>query len=339
MKRLIVCSDGTWNSPDQQFPTNVVRISDLLAPQAPDGTPQIVFYDQGVGTGNFLDRIPGGALGQGLDKNIEDAYRFLMNNYSDGDEVFLFGFSRGAYTVRSAGGLIRKCGLLRKPHAQRFQQAYGLYRRRDPTADSPDAVAFRQSYSREIDIKFIGVWDTVGALGVPVSGLGRLSSEKYEFHNTQLSRRVKFACQAIAIDERRSAFRPTLWTGPPKPDQVVEQAWFAGVHCDVGGGYAARGLADVTLNWMIGKARARRLAFLEDDVAATVVPGPLDTLHNSRTGLYRLTRSIVRQLGTESPATEALHRAAKARHEDQQVRYAPENLLKYLRRPDPRLTG
>ena len=338
MKRLIICSDGTWNSPDQRFPTSVVRISHLIVPQAPDGTPQIVFYDRGVGTGNLLDRITGGAFGQGLDKNIEDAYWFLMNNFSDGDEVFLFGFSRGAYTVRSTAGFIRKCGLLRKAHAQKFQQAYGLYRRRDPTADSPDVAAFRQSYSREIDIKFIGVWDTVGALGVPLRGLRWLSRRTYEFHDTQLSRRVKFGYHAIGIDERRSPFRPTLWTGTPKPGQVVEQGWFAGVHSDVGGGYAEQGLADVALKWMIDKARACGLAFQDDDVAKTVDPRPLDVLHNSMTGLYRLTPGIARQMGTESQATEALHRAANVRHDNQQVRYAPENLLEYLRRPEPRLT-
>lgn len=168
-----------------------------------------------------------------------------MNNFSDGDEVFLFGFSRGAYTVRSTAGLMGKCGLLRKPQAQRFQQAYGLYRRRDPTADSPDVAAFRQAHFWEIDIKFIGVWDTVGALGVPFRGLRWLSRRTYEFPDTELSPRVKFGHHGIGIGERRGSFRPTLWTGAPKPGQVVEQGWFAGVHSDVGGGYAEQGLADV----------------------------------------------------------------------------------------------
>lgn len=339
MKRLIVCSDGTWNSPEQRHPTNVVRISHLISPQAPDGTQQAIFYDRGVGTGNSFDRITGGAFGQGLDRNIEDAYRFLMNNLADGDEVFLFGFSRGAYTVRSTAGFIRKCGLLRKQHAQEFQRAFALYRRDDPDPDPADAVAFRQAYSREIDIKFIGVWDTVGTRGVPVRGWRGLSRKPYEFHNTRLSRRVRFAYHAIGIDERRAPFSPTLWTDAPKPEQVVEQAWFAGVHGDVGGGYAEQGLAHVTLKWMIGKAKACGLVFLDDHVCTTVVPGPLDTLHNSRTGLYRLTRGVVREIGVDSPATESLHPAAKVRHEDQMAHYAPENLLRYLAKPESRLTG
>ena len=155
MKRLVVCSDGTWNSPEQKHPTNVLKMARMVTPSALDGTPQVVFYDQGVGTGNWVDRWIGGITGKGLSKNIQDAYRFLMHNYEDGDEV---------------------------------DKAYELYRRRDAGPKSNAAVTFRSSYSREIEVKFVGVWETVGLLGIPLLGLRFLTHRKYRFHDLELSR-------------------------------------------------------------------------------------------------------------------------------------------------------
>ena len=123
-KRIVISSDGTWNRPDQKNPTNVIKMARAILPTAPDGKCQVVFYDQGVGTGKRLDRWLGGAFGQGLEKNVEDAYRFLMHNYDEGDEIYLFGFSRGAFTARSTVGMIRNSGLLHKTHADRFSKAY-----------------------------------------------------------------------------------------------------------------------------------------------------------------------------------------------------------------------
>ena len=188
MKRLVVCSDGTWNSPEQKHPTNVLKMARMVTPSALDGTPQVVFYDQGVGTGNWVDRWIGGITGKGLSKNIQDAYRFLMHNYEDGDEVFLFGFSRGAYTARSTAGFIRNCGLLHKRHSDEVDKTYELYRRRDAGPKSNAAVTFRSSYSREIEVKFVGVWETVGLLGIPLLGLRFLTHRKYRFHDLELSR-------------------------------------------------------------------------------------------------------------------------------------------------------
>lgn len=337
MRRLVVCADGTWNRPDQQHTTNVVRMARLIRPVASDGTQQIVFYDEGVGTGNLLDRLTGGAFGHGLDRNIADAYRFIVNNYAEGDDIYLFGFSRGAYTVRSLGGLIRKCGVLHKRHADRFMDAYALYRRRDPTPDLPDAVEFRASFSRQVEIRFVGVWDTVGALGVPLRGLRWFSRGKYEFHNTELSRSVKFAYHAIGIDERRGPFKPTLWTNVPKANQTVEQTWFTGVHSDIGGGYRERGLADVTWRWMADKSRACGLELDTDHETEIAHPDPLDALHNSMTGFYRLTPGYTRPIGASSLGAEAVHRAAHQRHEDPRAVYAPANLVAYLGRRDARI--
>jgi uncharacterized protein (DUF2235 family) len=173
--------------------------------------------------------------GAGLAKNVRDAYRFLVYNYTSGDDIYFFGFSRGAYTVRSTAGLIRKCGLLHKEHADRLRDAFKLYRKRDPTPDTQEALEFRDRYSRSpIRIRFIGVWDTVGSLGVPIDVFRFLSRSRYEFHDVSLSRSVEYAYHAVAIDERRGPFRPTLWEQHPEATgQVLEQVWFVGVHMDI----------------------------------------------------------------------------------------------------------
>jgi uncharacterized protein (DUF2235 family) len=331
-KRIVICSDGTWNRPDQRCPTNVVKIARSIAPIAPDKSHQVVFYDEGVGTGPGLDRWMGGVFGSGLDKNIEDAYRFLMYNYEEGDAVFLFGFSRGAYTVRSTAGLIRKVGLLKKIHAERFPEAYRLYRKRDPSPDTPEATEFRRDFSREIEIKFMGVWDTVGALGIPLQGLRALTMSRHRFHNVTLSQIVKNAYQALAIDERRGEFEPTLWESVKKPGQVVEQVWFAGAHSDVGGGYEESGLSDVAFLWMEEKARECGLAFDETYIIKAISPDGLGPVHNSKSGLFRWTRGRVRQLGKQAP-TEAIHPYVVERHKNGQPPYRPENLLEYLKDP------
>lgn len=338
-KRIVICSDGTWNTPDQKHVSSVVHMARAIAPTSPDGESQIVFYDRGVGTGNLLDRLTGGALGHGLDRNIEDGYRFLVHNYGDGDEIYLFGFSRGAYTARSLGGLIRNSGLLHKVHADRFGDAYELYRSKEAHPDSECAKQFRRSYSREVRIKAIGVWDTVGALGIPVRGLRFLTKGRYQFHDVELSRYVRHGYHALAIDERRAPFRPSLWEGKPKDGQVVEQVWFAGVHSDIGGGYVERGLCDVVFMWIKEKAEECGLAFDDDYINAVPIdPDPAGVLHNSMTGLYRLTRGHTRGLGRAEGATEAVHPAAIARYEIDRPSYRPKNLVEYLNDPDHKVT-
>ncbi len=193
MKRILVCCDGTWNRPDQVHngevcASNVTKLARCIAPIDSQGIRQLMFYDKGVGTGHF-DRIRGGAFGWGIKRKILDAYRFLMINYEPGDELFFFGFSRGAYTVRSTFGLIRNSGLLKPAFAHKLIDAYALYRRRDD-ASHPDAVEselFRRSYSEEPRAKFIGVWDTVGALGLPVGGLLQFINQRWKFHDMTLS--------------------------------------------------------------------------------------------------------------------------------------------------------
>ncbi|MEO0835699.1 MAG: DUF2235 domain-containing protein, partial [Cyanobacteria bacterium J06642_3] len=196
-KRLIVCCDGTWQKLDSKYPTNVVKIAQAIKPRGRGDIPQIVFYDEGVGTGDVLDGLFGGAFGWGIDQNIQDAYRFLSLNYEDGDEIYLYGFSRGAYTVRSLAGLIKCCGLLKRNQIRLAGRAYALYRDEDIKPKSREAIDFRQQYSHVNDqndnvrIKLLGCWDTVGALGIPDQvpwlNIDKFINKKYQFHDTFLS--------------------------------------------------------------------------------------------------------------------------------------------------------
>lgn len=317
MRRLVVCADGTWNTAEQRTdgkptPTNVTKMFRAVAPvDAKTGVSQLKYHQQGVGTRLGLDKWIGGGFGVGLSRNILDCYRWLIANYADGDEVFLFGFSRGAYTARSLAGMIRNCGLLEGDHGDKLPEAYQLYRDRT-AASRPGASAaaeFRRKYSREIGIKFIGVWDTVGALGIPGRTFNWITRDKYAFHDVTLSSFVENAFQALAIDERRKAFSPTLWTAAVQPDQRLEQVWFPGVHCDVGGGYPECGLSDLTLLWMADKASSCGLAFDNEYLERKVHKLDLDreevTVHDSMTTFYRtlgggsLTRRVAHPLVDE----------------------------------------
>jgi uncharacterized protein (DUF2235 family) len=353
MKRLILCCDGTWNSADQArngvpCPTNVVKLGFRVAKRAAHGTvPQIVYYDEGVGSGNSLDRLSGGAFGRGLEENIYEAFRFLVANYEPGDELYVFGFSRGAFTARSIVGMIRKCGILSRKSMRHYCDALSLYRD-DHHPDSDGPKKFRHDHcvcgNENINVKFIGVWDTVGSLGIPLRGLRSLTRKKYQFHDTELSSVVEYAYHALAIDERRAPFEPTLWHYEPKPGQTVEQVWFCGAHSDVGGGYPTTGLSDLALQWMIEKAQGTGLEF--DDTATNsypLSPNALGELHNSKSGLYRATIGIDRPIGrssdnTKPDPTQSLHSSVLTRW-DNDPSYRPPTLRDYLRRVgDPRGT-
>lgn len=354
-KRLVLCCDGTWNTPDQLSPTNVTKIALAITPEDRNGREQRSCYHLGVGT-NRWERIRGGTFGFGLSHDVRDAYRFLVQNFEPGDELFFFGFSRGAFTARSTAGFVRNCGILRKEFADRVDEAYALYRNRSSTTHpkSVEATLFRHSYSHETRIRFIGVFDTVGALGVPLDGmrLVNLLNRRWQFHDTDLSSTVDAAFQALAIDEKRGPFRPALWkrsTDSPNADgQQLEQVWFTGVHSDVGGGYPQHELSDISLLWMVDRAASSGLAFQDDafnhrpDGAAApseedetlrartyVHPDPLGQLHESRKGLFRAVPPFVRRLGVTDKPDEAVASSAVERHEQVQA-YAPSGLVEYL---------
>jgi uncharacterized protein (DUF2235 family) len=339
MKRLIVCCDGTWQRPDQNWfgthsPTNVVRLGGHIA-KAGAGCPQVVWYDQGVGTGNLADMIGGGITGSGLDQNIIEAYRFLVANYVPGDDLFLFGFSRGAYTVRSLAGMIRKCGIIRRDKLRNYAKAMELYRDAQHP-DDPGPKSFRADFSvtgtEAIPIKLIGVWDTVGALGIPFV-LPQLTRKRYQFHNTELSKTVEHAYQALAVDERRKPFAPTLWTPIAKPGQKLEQVWFSGTHSDIGGGIMSHGLPDLSLAWMLDKARAAGLVFDPEVISADPPkPDPLAPMNGLERALFWLPLTTDRPIGWDSGAadrSQSLHPAVLQRW-DADASYRPRNLMRYF---------
>ncbi len=302
--RIAICCDGTWAGLDSRHPTNPLRLAKAILPADPrDGTVQITFHLDGVGTGRgtgriarVTDRLLGGLFGSGLTETVAEAYRHLVFTYRPGDEIFLFGFSRGAFTARSLAGMIRNCGILARAHAERIDDALALYRSQLP-ADHPDgeqALDFRATYapdvltsdserawrererpgqdwSRAVPLRlaYVGVWDTVGSLGVPAQwSISGLLNRRHRFHDTKLSSRVLAARHAVAIDERRRNFLPTLWDnvdalnglGLADPDAPYQQRWFPGVHAAVGGGRPDTGLASGALLWVMEGAERQGLA-------------------------------------------------------------------------------
>ncbi|MBP0616255.1 DUF2235 domain-containing protein [Jiella mangrovi] len=270
-KRLVVCFDGTWNNADTSGDnaTNVERIARAVKGDSGD-IPQITLYLRGVGsTGYRLQRIIDGATGNGVDDNIRSAYQFLAQNYlperPDGngdlipaDEIFLFGFSRGAFSARSLAGFLSTSGLLKRQRLGDIKAAWDYYREEggDKTSKS-FCEASGSDCHHDPEIRFLGVWDTVGSLGIPTSTIDLpLLEKEFAFHDTTPSRLARHAYHAIAIDEHRDEFVPTLWTGDIPAGATIEQVWFAGAHSDVGGGYGNRELADIPLHWMAEKARA-----------------------------------------------------------------------------------
>jgi uncharacterized protein (DUF2235 family) len=287
-RRIALLFDGTWNNRKDR--TNVTRMRDSIDTSGPDDAQQPCFYDSGVGT-HWYQRFTGGAFGRGLSDNIRQGYAWLAGKHQAGDEVYVFGFSRGAYTARSLVGLIRKCGLLDSRSEPLLKSAYDLYRRKDIAPNDPRAVGFRSANSREIRVHFIGVWDTVGALGIPVSHVP-FGKDYYRWHDTELSKIVDYAYHAIAVDERRKDYAVAVWTKTKPENRAVEQRWFIGAHANVGGGYEkdpADTLPNLPLRWIQDKAEAAGLrlrskaAVGQDDHLAEVN----DSFREFMFGVYR----------------------------------------------------
>jgi hypothetical protein len=325
MTNLVISCDGTWNTADQQdggvpAPTNVCRLHTCVAGQSATGVAQKKYYHPGVGTEpGLINKVLGGGIGLGLDRNIQSAYAWLCRNYQPGDAIYLFGFSRGAYTVRSLGGFAARCGLLDLGGLsddevwKRVETVFRSgYRKRSQTREDwlKQGWKFHQSTpgSHDVTIHLIGVWDTVGALGIP-DHLGLLNllddPDKYQFHDTMLSGKVAHGRHAIALDEMRGAFQATLWT-KVKPGHDVKQVWFPGVHSDVGGGYRETGLSDSALKWMIEEAAALGLGFNEQ-MTRQIAPDCRGLLHDSLEGLFR-------HLPTQPRSAPALHESGPRLH-------------------------
>ncbi len=331
MKRIITCSDGTWNKPSIDEKTNVQKIFDYVEKKDPvNNIYQVRYYDEGIGAqGGTLTRLFNGATGKGIDTNIKDIYKFICWNYEPGDEIYLFGFSRGAYTARSLAGLIRKCGIIRHNNLDLIDAAYKLYRDKTVNAKSENVVKFRREHSYEVfSIKFIGVWDTVGSLGLPLHFLQWYNKKKYTFYDTKLSNIIEHAYHALAVDERRKTFVPTLWDKTDDKEvaetQVLEQRWFPGVHSNICGGYTDSGLSDIALKWLFKKAEAAGL-YLSNRI--NDLPDKYDaTIYDSSAGLFSLLPKTVRKIeidNKESFIDESVYK----RMEIMGDKYQPQNVL------------
>lgn len=292
MKRLALFLDGTWNDPDDH--TNVWRLQLMLARPLAGDVRQLAYYHRGVGSG-WHDRFSGGAFGRGVSRNVCRAYRWLMGHYDLGDEIYLFGFSRGAFTARSLAGMIAKCGLLMPEAPLAVPEVFDYYRQRQTPLYRLEYLARRGDraghdwqprqralvrYSKRVPIRFIGVFDTVGTLGIPFGRWPGISRRGVTFHHTRLSKIFENACQALAIDEHRGPYRAGLWRRfipDADPHQVdadveaesegsetrprVEQRWFAGAHANIGGGYPLDPLSQLPLRWMQERATEAGLGF------------------------------------------------------------------------------
>jgi len=313
MKNIVICCDGTGNEYGKNN-TNVVELYSV----ARNCAEQITFYDPGVGTGGWEYEESTGELrsksdqatGFGLMNNVLDAYRFLMGAYAPGDRVYLFGFSRGAFTVRSLAGMLHKVGLLRQGNDNLVEYAAKLY---NTTDNSDIAAGFRRTFTVPCPVYFIGVWDTVESL---VLNAGK------KFHDTTLHPDIKFGYQALAIDEVRRDFPPCLWNPANiATGQIIEQVWFAGVHADVGGWYDERGLSNIALNWMLAKARACGL-LLDEQGTGRFQGDAHAKLHKSYSGFWRFRGRRVRKI----PPGSHVHRSVVKRMERAANRYRPKNL-------------
>lgn len=332
MKNIVICADGTWNRPEEEpddVATNVLRLARAIRPFAAAGAPQHVFYDWGIGS--YYNRVRGGITGLGIHKNIMDAYRFIVQNYTPGSRIYLFGFSRGAYTVRCLCGLINNCGILKRPEARLIQTAFDHYKRKGeahkPSGEA--SVAFRRNYSHAArEVQFVGAWDTVGALGMPISVLGLFDSDD-EFYDTRLGGNVRVARHAMAIDERREDFAPTLWL--PRDRLDLKQVWFAGSHGDVGGGYPADDdgtlASDTPLKWMLDEARLAGLD-VEPHLPRSIRVSTSARLHKSRRLIYRVRRSFQRPLDVPGVPTDIHASVLSRRRRD--PGYRPANLERRL---------
>ncbi|KAI0871473.1 hypothetical protein GGS24DRAFT_58553 [Hypoxylon argillaceum] len=313
-KRIIICCDGTWQNSDNgyvksnrnkpvsrlQIPSNVTRISKCFRRTCSDGVFQIIYYQSGVGSrSGVLDRLFGGAFGIGISENIREAYAFLCANYVDGDKIVLLGFSRGAFTARSIGGMVSDLGLLNRNGMDYFfpifkdMQNWTNEHYDDPFPTIPftnkpkgegAAAIYRErlieNYTRVkedkgqgglIQVLAIGVWDTVGSLGIPdVEFLSRLGikrcTHEYQFYNTHLSTKIQHGFHALALDETRGPFTPTLWERRLQEQDTsdLRQVWFPGSHANIGGGWPDQGVADTTLAWMMDQLSSVGCEFLPD---------------------------------------------------------------------------
>jgi uncharacterized protein (DUF2235 family) len=354
MKHIVICSDGTGNTAIKGRGTNVFKLFEAVDLNGhrtePHLTPQIAFYDDGVGTETFKPlKVFAGMTGFGLSRNVRQLYKELCRVYDPEDRIFLFGFSRGAFTARTLAGLIASCGILdvkKLSTADELEamvrRAYRAYRRRYRTVlaerllgkpKTTETDDFRREHCLEcpVPITFLGVWDTVDAVGLPfhLSDVINTTVYRFKFPDQRLSPAVQQACHALALDDERHSFHPLLWdeTGD---GQRIEQVWFAGAHSNIGGGYPKQGMSLVALDWMMARAEAAGLRFIETDRREYREHAHVDDkLYDSRAGLgvfYRWKPRDMAALCEENGTPPVLHLSVLERIAHGTEDYAPGNL-------------
>lgn len=267
-RKLVLCLDGT-NNEYAATNTNVVK---LYAMVDKSGTDQLAYYQPGIGTfappgvwGKtkrwFVTRLDL-AVAWLLEDHVTSAYRYLMRYYQPGDQIFVFGFSRGAYTARALAAMLHKVGLLTSGNEELLPFAWDEFRR---LHNDTTAAGFRATFARDVRVHFLGLWDTVSSVGWAWDP----RTLPYTMHNPG----VDTVRHAVSLDERRVSFQQNLWGEPPAPGQTVQQVWFAGVHSDVGGGYVEMesGLSKIPLAWMMGEAELAGLRF-DPTMTAAILP-------------------------------------------------------------------
>lgn len=243
--------------------TNAGRTYRLLQELGADVS---LYYEAGVQWHSWRQTLDV-LMGRGINRQIRRAYGYLASRYRPGDRIFLMGYSRGAFAVRSLAGVIDRVGLLKASCATE-RNIRTAYRHYELTPDSEAVKEFAQVHCHDsVSIEMIGVWDTVKALGARVPLLWRLTEQRHAFHNHHLSPIVRHGFQALALDETREVFAPEMWGCPTSWDARVEQVWFRGVHSDIGGqldGFEeARPLANIPLVWMLERLEQCDLALPE----------------------------------------------------------------------------
>ena len=328
-RRLALFLDGTWNSQDDN--TNVWRLKCLCSKTSEDESDQLTYYATGIAAKeeSYFCSIKNGAFGVGIFEHVVAAYEWLVENYQRNDRIFIFGFSRGAFTARCLAGLIAFCGLPQRGSPLGVQQIFNRYKNvtlstaiyglaksvdSDPLFKPTKEDEWIINYSRAVNIEMIGVFDTVGALGIPNGFINEINSNTYKFLSTGLYLPQLNAFHAVALDECRKEFLPTLWTRHLRSsgDSVssrqlshCEQRWFAGAHANVGGGYSTDPLPQFPLSWMISKAKYLGLSFSQPGktLPSSIVSPVNDSFKEFRNGFRRLftnNRPIYREVGMTS---------------------------------------
>ena len=334
-KNIVVFSDGTGQEGGKGNNTNVYKLFNMIEDRTEN---QVSFYDRGLGTG--WKKITGNVGGMGISRNIRECYEFIFENYQAGDNIFLFGFSRGAITIRSLSEFIHLFGILPKSRLELINQAYNIYRISNNEKRKKSAMDFVSNHpNQHCQIKFLGVWDTVDALGLPFKELNFfvdwIPFFRHKYHNLRLSSSVTHARHALAIDDERLTFHPKIWDKEIEDYQSMKQVWFYRMHTDIGGGYKEHELSDIALAWMVSEAKDCGLRiFSENEVEIDQIHDGI--MHDSRKGFPKnLFRSKIRSWNSNTHGNPVVHESVKLRKNNKQNEelpvYAPWLLLSLIK--------